>query len=176
MNQEFVFKLIILGDKGVGKTTLTYRYVTGLFRDNLKQTIGIDIFSKFIEYGDKLFKFQIWDFGGEERFRSILPKYCTGADVALILYDIKNNNSYDHLPIWINIVKENTNNIPILLIGTKKDLEKYREVPSNRGNEIQESYNLNGFYEISSLTGDNIEEIFNNVIKILIQEHTLELD
>ncbi|MBY9008119.1 MAG: GTP-binding protein [Candidatus Lokiarchaeota archaeon] len=173
MDREFVFKLIILGDKGVGKTTLTYRYVTGLFRENLKQTIGIDIFSKFVEFEDKLFKFQIWDFGGEERFRSILPKYCTGADVALILYDIKNMISYEHLPIWINIVKENTKNIPILLIGTKNDLKKYREVPLDKGMEIIKTYNLNGFHEISSLTGDNIEKIFNEVVNILIKEHTL---
>ncbi|MBY8981890.1 MAG: GTP-binding protein [Candidatus Lokiarchaeota archaeon] len=171
MNHEYVFKLILLGDKSVGKTTLTYRYVTGLFKTNIKQTIGIDIFSKFVDFDDKLVKFQIWDFGGEERFRSILPRYCTGADVSLILYDIKNINSYEHLPIWINIVKENTNNIPIILVGTKNDLEEYREVPSEKGIEAKKNYNLNDYFEISSLTGNNIQEIFNRVINILLKEY-----
>ncbi len=171
MDQEFVFKLILLGDKDVGKTTLTYRYVTGLFKKNIKQTIGIDIFSKFVNFNDTLVKFQIWDFGGEPRFRSILPKYCTGADVSLILFDIKNMASYENLPIWINIVKDNTKDIPILLIGTKSDLDEEREVPSHMGEDIKNKHNLNGFIEISSLSGSNIQELFNLVVKILLEEY-----
>ncbi|MBD3195078.1 MAG: GTP-binding protein [Candidatus Lokiarchaeota archaeon] len=167
---SFHFKLLMLGDKSVGKTTLSYRYVTGTFKKELKQTIGVDIFTKFIKYQEKAIKFQIWDFGGERRFRSIVPRFCEGANAALLLYDITNEISYHHLSEWIHVVNDNAGEIPIILIGTKKDLNSYREVSLDKGYAAVEEFNLTDFFEVSSKTGTNLEKAFRKILDLLFEE------
>ena len=121
---DFTFKLLMLGDASVGKTSLTHRYITGVFVDSPRLTIGVDFFSKKVrlDHGKKV-KLQIWDFGGEERFRFLLPTYSKGSNAALFLYDITSHSSLESLPVWIEIVRKNAGNIPILLIGSKSDLD-----------------------------------------------------
>ncbi|MBD3211237.1 MAG: GTP-binding protein [Candidatus Lokiarchaeota archaeon] len=170
MDQQFVFKILLLGDKSVGKTTLTYKYVTGAFKRNIKQTIGVDIFSKFLNFHDTEIKFQLWDFGGHERFRQILPKYTVGANAVLLLYDITNISSFEHLPSWLDFIAENTQDIPIILIGAKKDLVERREVPFEKGEEFRKDADLKKFFEISSLTGKNVDLVFKELMEILMEK------
>lgn len=176
MDSKFVFKILLLGDKSVGKTTLTYKYVTGSFKRNIKQTIGVDIFSKFLTFHGKEIKFQLWDFGGHKRFRQILPKYTVGANAVLLLYDITNISSFEHLSSWLQFIAENTKDIPILLIGAKKDLVEMREVPFEKGEEFSKDADLEKFFEISSLTGKNVEKVFEELMKILMIKKKLNIE
>ncbi len=165
---DYTFKLLLLGDASVGKTTLTHKYVSGIFLDNPRLTIGVDFLSKKVVIDGKSTRLQIWDFGGEDRFRFLLPTYCKGANGAIFLYDITNSKSLYHLPDWTRIVKLNAGEIPIFLAGSKQDLEAYRTVSLEDGVQAAKENNLAGFMEISSKTGVNVEESFQTITSIMI--------
>jgi len=162
----------MLGDASVGKTSLTIRYISGFFLEDLKLTIGVDFYSKTTNYKGKKVKLQIWDFGGEERFRFLLSQYCKGANAAFFLYDITNSTTIDHLPDWTQIIREHAGDIPIMLIGSKLDLEEFRAVPRNEGILAAKKYNLSSFVELSSKTGQNVEEAFNLMTDSLFEKYS----
>ncbi|MBD3343073.1 MAG: GTP-binding protein [Candidatus Lokiarchaeota archaeon] len=166
---DYTFKVMMLGDASVGKTSLTLRYISGFFLKDLKLTIGVDFYSKTINFQDKKVKLQIWDFGGEERFRFLLSQYCKGANGAFFLYDITNSITLDHLPDWTQIIREHAGDIPIMLIGSKCDLEEFRSVSREEGNLAAKKYNLASFIELSSKTGENVEKAFELMTEILIE-------
>ena len=158
----------MLGDASVGKTSLTIRYISGYFLEDLKLTIGVDFYSKTTSYKDKKVKLQIWDFGGEERFRFLLHQYCKGANGAFFLYDITNSATIDHLPDWTSIIREHVGDIPIMLIGSKVDLDEFRAVLKEDGVLAARKYNLDYFLEVSSKTGENVEKAFLQMTEILL--------
>lgn len=168
---DYTFKLMMLGDASVGKTSLTLRYISGYFMEDLKLTIGVDFYSKTTLFNDKKVKLQMWDFGGEERFRFLLSQYCKGANGAFFLYDITNVRSIDHLPEWTQIVRENAGDIPIMLIGSKKDLDEFRAVPREDGILTAKKYNLASFIELSSKTGENVENAFKVMTETLFENY-----
>ena len=169
LNYDYTFKVMMLGDASVGKTSLTIRYISGNFMEDLKLTIGVDFYSKIIQFKDKKVKLQVWDFGGEERFRFLLSQYVKGANGVLFLYDITNKESLDHLPDWTQIVREYAGQIPITLVGSKSDLEEYRVVKKEDGKNTVQKYNLSGFLELSSKTGENVQEAFTMITEILFK-------
>ena len=169
---DYTFKVMMLGDASVGKTSLTLRYISGFFLEDLKLTIGVDFYSKTTDFKDKKVKLQIWDFGGEERFRFLLSQYCKGANGAFFLYDITNRITLDHLPDWTQIIREHAGDIPIMLIGSKLDLEKFRAVSREEGILSAKKYNLSSFVELSSKTGQNVENAFDVITKTLIERAT----
>ncbi|MGV9142217.1 MAG: Rab family GTPase, partial [Promethearchaeota archaeon] len=158
---------MMLGDASVGKTSLTIRYISGSFLSDLKLTIGVDFYSKNTKFKKKRVKLQIWDFGGEKRFRFLLPQYCKGANAAFFLYDITNRSSIEHLPDWTQLIREHAGDIPIMLIGSKVDLEEYRVVSREEGIQAANKYNLASFVELSSKTGKNVEKAFDLMTEIL---------
>ena len=164
--------MLMLGDASVGKTSLTIRYISGFFQEDLKLTIGVDFYSKTTSFKDKKVKLQIWDFGGEERFRFLLSQYCKGANGAFFLYDITNQVSLDHLPDWTQIIRENAGDIPIMLIGSKVDLNEFRAVPRDDGILAAKKYNLASFVELSSKTGKNVENTFHVMTEILFEKYS----
>ena len=161
----------MLGDAAVGKTSLTIRYISGFFLEDLKLTIGVDFYSKTTNFKNKKVKLQIWDFGGEERFRFLLHQYCKGANAAFFLYDITNRLSLDHLPDWTQIIREHAGDIPIMLVGSKVDLEKYRAVTREEGILAAKKYNLSSFVELSSKTGQNVEKAFDVITEELFDRY-----
>ncbi|TFG28592.1 MAG: GTP-binding protein [Promethearchaeota archaeon] len=169
---DYTFKVMMLGDASVGKTSLTLRYISGFFLEDLKLTIGVDFYSKTTDFKDKKVKLQIWDFGGEERFRFLLSQYCKGANGAFFLYDITNRITLDHLPDWTQIIREHAGDIPIMLIGSKLDLEKFRSVSREEGILAAKKYNLSSFVELSSKTGQNVEKAFDVITENLIERAT----
>ena len=171
-NYDYTFKIMMLGDASVGKTSLTVRYIKGFFMQDLRLTIGVDFYSKTINFKEKNVKLQIWDFGGEERFRFLLTQYCKGANGAFFLYDITNPKSLDHLPDWTQIIRENAGDIPIMLIGSKLDLDEYRAVPRDDGILAAKKYNLASFVELSSKTGENVEEAFTVMTETLFEKYS----
>ena len=162
---------MMLGDAAVGKTSLTLRYISGFFLQDLKLTISVDFYSKTTTHREKKVKLQIWDFGGEQRFRFLLHQYCKGANAAFFLYDITNRLSLDHLPDWTQIIREHAGDIPIMLIGSKVDLKDFRAVTREEGILAAKKYNLSTFIELSSKTGQNVEKSFDVITEILFEKY-----
>ncbi|HEC93692.1 MAG TPA: GTP-binding protein [Candidatus Atribacteria bacterium] len=167
---DATFKLVIFGDAGSGKTTLTHRFLTNLFKSDSKMTIGVDFEVKNLEIEGKKVKLQIWDFGGEERFRFLLPTYVRGANGGLFMYDITNYSSLAHIDDWLLVIRKEIDiEFPIIVVGGKADLEEDREVSSEEGIKIAKSRNLAGFIECSAKTGENVEDVFIGITKLMLK-------
>ncbi|MHA2430685.1 MAG: Rab family GTPase [Promethearchaeota archaeon] len=164
---DAIFKIVIFGDAGSGKTTLTKRLMTNLFISDTQMTIGVEFVIKTIYIDGKEIKLQIWDFGGEERFRFLLPKYIRGASGGILMYDITDNTSLLHVEDWLSVIHETGEVFPIILIGGKSDLEAYRQISSEEGLEVAKSNDLNEFFECSSKTGENVEKVFEILARLM---------
>lgn len=133
-------------------------------------TIGVDFHVKTIEMNNKKIKLQIWDVGGEERFRFLLPTYCLGANAAFLLYDITRSSTLDNIPEWTSIVRQKGGPIPIMVIGSKLDLaETQRQIPTEHGVQIAEKNNFNKFLEISAKDNLNVDKAFRILTEFTIQ-------
>jgi len=170
---DATFKIIIFGDAGCGKTTLTQRFLTNLFVSDQTMTIGVDFEVKSLTVDEQKVKLQIWDFGGEERFRFLLPTYVRGARGGLFLYDITNFSSIAHIDDWLSVIRKEIraeDTFPIIAVGGKADLVESREVSSAEGIKIAKSRNVNGFIETSSKTGENVEKTFEALTRLMLLE------
>ena len=170
---DATFKIIIFGDAGCGKTTLTQRFLTNLFVSDQTMTIGVDFEVKSLEVDEQKVKLQIWDFGGEERFRFLLPTYVRGARGGLFLYDITNFSSIAHIDDWLSVIRKEIraeDAFPIIAVGGKADLVESREVSSAEGIKIAKSRNVNGFIETSSKSGENVEKTFEALTRLMLGE------
>ncbi len=171
---DYLFKSIVVGDGGVGKTALTLRFSKGFFQEKYKMTIGVDFHVKTInvdsDNGPIRTKLQIWDTGGQERFSSIRPMYYRGALGALLIFDLTSISSFEHLPQWIEEVRANAKeDIPLLLVGNKDDLFDQRMVSLEEINEFTEEFNLY-YMETSAKTGDNVGDCFYVLACLMIQQ------
>lgn len=167
---DAIFKVVIFGDAGSGKTALTKRFMTNLFLPDTQMTIGVDFVVKTINVGGNEIKLQIWDFGGEERFRFLLPKYIRGASGGILMYDITDYASLFHVEDWLSVIRKTGEVFPTILVGGKNDLEEYRQIPFEEGLETSKSNNLDDFIECSSKTGKNIDKIFENLARIMFKK------
>lgn len=170
--QSATFKICIFGAGGVGKTTMVQRYITGRFRESTKMTIGADILIKELEFNNWKVKLQIWDFGGEERFRFFLPPYARGAFAGIFMYDITRYNSIIEFDEWVKIFMKGASfrdkKVPILMVGGKLDLEQRRTISAEEASHFALSRNVYKIIECSSKTGHNIDLIFKDItIKIM---------
>jgi small GTP-binding protein len=170
---DVLFKICFFGDGGVGKTTLIGRYLTGIFKTNQTLTIGVDFHVKKIKIGDKLVSLQIWDFAGESRFRFLLPSYVLGASGGIFLYDITRFSSLKNFPEWIEIFKKGfvgaqDKQLPVLMVGSKLDLGYKRAVSSKEAYDLAKEHNLYGYIECSSKDGRNVEDIFAEIAKLML--------
>lgn len=169
-NYDYTFKVLLLGDASVGKTSFTKRYCYNIFNPSERLTIGVDFHVKTIDLHGKKIKLQIWDIGGEERFRFLLPTYCLGANAAFLLYDITRPQTLDNISEWTNIVRQKGGPVPIMLIGSKIDLEKsQRNIPREYGIQIAEKNNMSSFGEISSKTGQNVTKTFEVLTDLTLE-------
>ncbi|MHA1534820.1 MAG: Rab family GTPase [Promethearchaeota archaeon] len=170
---DATFKIIIFGDAGTGKTTLTQRFLTELFKSDQTMTIGVDFEVKSLTVDERKVKLQIWDFGGEERFRFLLPTYVRGARGGLFLYDITNFSSIAHIDDWLSVIRKEIRAediFPIIVVGGKADLVESREVSSAEGIKIAKSRNVNGFIETSSKSGENVEKTFEALTRLMLND------
>jgi len=165
---DAIFKVVIFGDAGSGKTTLIKKYMTGLFIPDTQMTIGVDFETKNLAINSTQIKLMVWDFAGEERFRFIFPKYIRGAMGGILLYDITNYASLSHVYDWLSLMNGTHEQFPIILSGGKADLELSREVTYEEGLKVAKSLSLDDFIECSSKTGENIERIFETLAKMML--------
>ena len=153
----------MVGDGGVGKTTLIHRYLTGNYLDQ-RMTVGSGFATRDIELEGVVITLAIWDFAGEERFRFLMPSYCRGALGCILAFDLTRPPTFYHLDDWLTLVRENTNDIPILLVATKRDSAKYS---SDEGLRYAQTNALAGFIETSSKEGYNVAEVFNTITSLM---------
>jgi len=163
--------VLLLGDESAEKTAFTKRYCYNLFNPSERLTIGVDFHVKTIRIKDKLVKLQLWDVGGEERFRFLLPTYCLGANAAFLLYDVTRSQTLDNIEEWTNIVRQKGGDIPIMLVGSKIDIEdEQREVPREHGIEVAKKNKMASFGEISSKTGQNVDKTFEVLTELTLEK------
>jgi len=145
---DAIFKIVFFGDGGVGKTTLINRYLTGVFIKDSMITIGVDFHVKKLEIDGKRVSLQIWDFAGEDRFRFLMPSYVVGADGGIFMFDLTSYTSLKNFNDWIELFKKgykgNNNQIPVLMVGSKLDLEYKRAVSREKAFELAKKNNLYG--------------------------------
>ena len=168
---DFMFKVLLLGEPSASKHRLALNYLTRYCSDNMKLSIGVNFYMKITELNGTRIKLLIWDFDCQNKFRSLIPLYCRGGNAAFIFYNITETSMFYRLPEWIQLIRENAGNIPILLIGCKIELEEFRQVSYDDAISLVEKYNLQGYTEISTRTGQNVENAFNLLTNILNERY-----
>ena len=170
-NVNFSFKIIVIGDSGVGKSCLTLRGTKNHFKDFYSPTIGFEFLSFNIRINDQIVKLQIWDTCGQEIYRSLISSFYRNSSLAIIVYSIDSLESFENLESWLDEIKSQTHpNLKIFLVGNKADLEERRRVDKTLAEELVKEHNLDFFIETSAKTGLNAQEIFIKASKILLEE------
>ena len=157
---EYLFKLLLIGNSGVGKSCILMRYADNSFTENFFNTIGVDFKIKTITLNDQVIKMQIWDTAGQDRFRTLTSSYYRGAHGIIIVYDVTNKDSFDNVKQWMQeIEKFASENVNKLLVGNKSDLEEQRKVTYDEGVELSKKFDI-PFLEVSAKNALNVEDTF----------------
>jgi small GTP-binding protein len=166
------FKVLIIGDLASGINELVNRFTDRIIYGGPEPTnIGVGFCVKSIQYRGMKCMLQIWDFFGEARFKFLLSQYCKGCNGAIIMYDITNSSTLRTLSEWVQIIRNNTGDIPKILVGNNIDLEGSRAVSREEGIELAQKYNLSKYIEISTKTGENVEELFEVFTELLVEKY-----
>ena len=172
-NQEYdyLFKLLLIGNSSVGKSSLLVRFVDDVWEENFVPTIGVDFKLKTLDVNGKKVKLQIWHTAGQERFKNITASYYRGGNGVLVVYDITDRDSFTNLTSWLIEIEKNANkNVFKLLIGNKNDLESERKVTTEEGKEFADSNGMK-FIETSAKTADKVYEAFELLTKEIIKNN-----
>ena len=164
VKEEFKFKVVIVGDSGVGKTNLVKRFVTDSFNKDSKATVGVEFMCKNYSINGKIFKIEMWDTAGQERYKSITAAYYKGAKGAMIVYDVTNKESFDNVDKWHNEIKEKAaKTINIMMIGNKTDLVDNIQVTSDMSKSKATALEI-PVMETSALDASNVKEAFYQLL------------
>ena len=160
---EQLYKIIIIGDSGVGKSNILGRYLNDEFKENSKSTVGVEFGSKKVKVNGANIKLQIWDTAGQERYRSITSAYYKGSKGCFIVYDITSEQTFDNVEKWYQeIMKSAEKEISLILVGNKCDLEEERKVSVENGQNKAKNLNC-AFFETSALNNTNILKVFEAI-------------
>ena len=168
---DHLFKLLIIGESGVGKTCLLLRFTDDSFTANHLTTIGIDFKIKIINLENKLIKLQIWDTAGQERFRTITKTYYKGAHGIILTYDVTDETSFKNIKNWIKQIEQNAQNtVCKVLVGNKCD-KPDRKVSEEQGKTLAQEYGMQ-FFETSAKSNQNVNETFTFLTKEILKGNT----
>lgn len=164
---KYLFKVVLIGNAGVGKTCLVRRFTQGLFPPGQGATIGVDFMIKTVEIDGERVKLQIWDTAGQERFRSITQSYYRSANALIVVYDISCQPTFDCLPQWLNEIEMYASTKVLkYLVGNKSDRVNLREIPRYIGEDFSQRHDMK-FLETSAKEADNVEKLFMEIAKEL---------
>jgi small GTP-binding protein len=165
---QHLFKVIIVGAGKVGKTSLTIRFAEDRFRESYLPTLGVDFLTKNLTIGDKKIKLQLWDTGGQEFVKSLLPFYFSGATGGVLVYDITNRNSYNALEYWLKQIRQNAGGIPVVLAGNKIDRAEERKVSTEEAQSFAGERGLM-YLETSAKTGVSVPDLFTGLVEVIYE-------
>jgi small GTP-binding protein len=174
MQIDYKWKIAVVGDGSVGKTTLMLQYTEKKFHELYIPTVGVQVSLKTVpvktgkEKGKMRAELAIWDIAGQSKFEQIRKIFYEGASAYLILYDITKQNTFDSISYWINDIAWVIGDKYGILIGNKKDLAKYRVISEDQGKELAAEYHLD-FMETSAKTGENVNNVFELITKKLFE-------
>jgi len=169
---DYLFKLVLIGDSGVGKSCLLLRFADDNFTDSYISTIGVDFRFRTITINDKTVKLQIWDTAGQERFRTITSAYYRGADGIIMVYDVTSMESFDHVEEWLNEVERHANeSTSKLLVGNKADLVDEKQVSEEVAQRFADKLGIS-FLETSAKTSTNVDAAFHTMAQELIKNRS----
>jgi small GTP-binding protein len=169
INKETIFKVVFIGDQGVGKSSLVSRYVTSSFKTDYLPTIGANVVAKEYSYEGKVLTLIIWDIAGQDMFTKVRDKYYAGGSMAVLVYDVTKRDTLEHANFWLDDMKKATRStIPVILVANKIDLDRIvrREEGEKLAKEIKAK-----LIETSAKTGENVRKLFEELVKILVQEY-----
>ena len=159
------YKIIFVGDAGVGKTTIINRINDNEFQSAYDATIGVDFWPKKINFKGNEITLQIWDTAGQERYRGLIPSYVRNSSIVFIVFDITNRKTFESIPKWIELIKSIEKNNILVLIGNKEDLKEKREVEKKEGEDLAKENEMS-YFELSAKRDNNndIKKIFFNTV------------
>ncbi|KAJ8290428.1 hypothetical protein GJAV_G00012740 [Gymnothorax javanicus] len=173
---DVLFRLLLLGDSGVGKTCLLCRFTDNEFHSSHISTIGVDFKMKTLEIDGIKVRIQIWDTAGQERYQTITKQYYRRAQGIFLVYDITSERSFQHIMKWASDVDEYApDKVQKILIGNKSDEEHKRQVSRIHGDKLAKTYGMD-FFETSACTNHNIKESFTRLTELVLQANRKELD
>ena len=162
------FKILILGDSYVGKTSLLLKFTDNIFKESYIATIGVEYKEKIITLNNKNYKLNIWDTAGQERFKSITKNFFKSADGIIFTYDITKKKTFDNLKNWLIEAESNVGNYKSIIVGNKIDLENKREVTYDMGYNLANKKNFL-FFETSAKINIKVEDVFIELLKEIIK-------
>jgi small GTP-binding protein len=169
---DLSFKIIVVGDSGVGKSCLTMKGTKNHFEECYSPTVGFEFFTFNIRINDKNIKLQIWDTCGQEAYRSLITSFYRNASLAILVYSIDNVNSFNNIEAWLNEIKSQANpETKVFLIGNKIDLEDQRKITIEMAQTFSNEHSFNFFVETSAKTGFNAQNVFVEAAKELFLTH-----
>jgi len=168
------YKLVLLGDQSVGKTSIIIRFTDDKFDSSYQATIGIDFLSKIMYLEDRTIRLQLWDTAGQERFRSLIPSYIRDSSVAIVVYDVTNRSSFSDCEAWVsNVRAERGSEVPIFLVGNKIDQTDKRQVTTEEGERKAKDLGAH-FAETSAKTSVNIKQLFKQIAQTLPADESVK--
>ena len=169
---DLSFKIIVIGDSGVGKSCLTAKAVKNNFEEYYQATVGFEFLTFNMKVNDKVIKLQIWDTCGQEIYKSLISNFYRNSSLAVLVYAIDNKESFNHVENWLNDLKSQANpDVRIFLVGNKADLEEDRKIKKEDAEKYKEDQHLDLFLETSAKTGLNARNVLVEAAKILYNDY-----
>ena len=174
---DFNFKIIIIGDAGVGKSCLTLKATKNIFENCYSSTVGFEFYTFNVKIKDKVIRLQIWDTCGQEMYRSLVNGFYRSSSLAILVYSIDNDKSFKNLESWLNETREKGNpNIKVFLVGNKNDLEDTRSISEDQAIKFYMEHGMDLFLEASAKTGFNAQKIFVEAARSLLEQYLSDLE
>ena len=171
---DLSFKIIVIGDSGVGKSSLTTKATKNIFEEAYNATVGFEFFTFNIRINEKIVKLQIWDTCGQELYRSLITNFYRNSSLAIIVYAVNQKNSFENIEMWLRELRTHSNpDAKVFLIGNKIDLINQRVISTEEGQSFSKSNKLNKFIEASAKSGINAQQIFIEAARLLYDDYML---